>query len=176
MNLRLVFRANQRSLKFPLAAGEYIVGSAPDCDIHLPHPTVSSRHARIRFDGKTASIEDLGSRNGTLVNFRRAETPVPLGHGSELSLGAVSGILEAVSAGELQAEVLLAPQQEARAPVSTPDALPASAFGVEHFFAEHLPTVLETLLEDRGSLEVTQQVGSRVFSTLPLTRLEILQL
>ena len=177
MNLRLIFRANQRSLKYPLAVGEYLVGSAPDCDVHLPHPTVSSRHARIRFDGRKAEITDLGSRNGTLVNFRRVDAAVTIGHGTELTLGAISGIVEAVSEGDLHPEVLLGRSMEAESihgtvPIET---LPRMAFGMERFFMEHLPFVLDSVLDGADVVEVAQQVGSRICQSLPITRLEILR-
>lgn len=50
-----------------LRAGErLVVGRGDDCDIVVPHPAVSRRHAAI-VGGAAPMIEDLGSINGTLV-------------------------------------------------------------------------------------------------------------
>ncbi len=177
MNFRLIFRANQKLLKYPLAVGEFIVGSAPDCDLHLPHPTVSSHHARIVFDGRKAKITDLGSRNGTLVDSHRIDSAVTLRPGTELSLGAITGGVEAVSDGDLQAEVLLQEQGETDPPWGTVpiEILPRMAFGMERFFVEHLPSILDSVLEGANAVEIAQQVGSRICQSLPITRLQILR-
>lgn len=56
------------------------------------YDTVSRQHARIRQANGRATIEDLGSHNGTFVNGRRL-TPrmaVPLAHGDVIKLGPVA--------------------------------------------------------------------------------------
>jgi ABC-type multidrug transport system ATPase subunit len=45
-----------------------LIGREVDCDIHLPSPQVSRRHAKIHQTGEVYWIEDLGSTNGTFVN------------------------------------------------------------------------------------------------------------
>ncbi len=47
---------------------QILVGRRPDCDVVLPHPAVSRRHAVIRRSGGQFCMQDLGSRNGTIVN------------------------------------------------------------------------------------------------------------
>lgn len=47
---------------------ELLVGRDPDCDIVLSHPTVSRRHARLRFRDGHWMLHDLRSTNGTVVN------------------------------------------------------------------------------------------------------------
>ena len=177
MNLRLIFRANQKSLKYPLTQGKSILGSAPDCDVHLAHPTVSSHHARIHFDGSVAKIEDLGSRNGTLVNFRRVESPTVISHGAELTLGAISGIVETVSEGDLHPEILLEELdgKPAASPKRKSETVPRLSFGLEQFLLEHLPALLDSLIEGAGSVEIAQQAGSRICQSLPITRMEIIR-
>lgn len=44
------------------------VGRDPGCDICLSHVSVSKRHASLSYDGRTCTISDLGSTNGTYVN------------------------------------------------------------------------------------------------------------
>lgn len=60
---------------FSLAeGGPWRVGRAPACEVCLDYdPYLSSEHARIVREGDGFLVEDLGSRNGTLVNWRRLE-------------------------------------------------------------------------------------------------------
>lgn len=66
--------------RFPLAAGELLIGRQPGCDIQIDDTSVSSRHALLTvrpsryLEGQTEIvIEDLNSTNGTFVNDRRVE-------------------------------------------------------------------------------------------------------
>lgn len=53
-----------------LAQGAFEVGREPEtAEICLPIPTVSGRHALLRFDEQNIlSVTDLGSTNGTYIN------------------------------------------------------------------------------------------------------------
>jgi signal transduction histidine kinase len=51
------------------------LGRAPECDVILNHTSVSRLHARIyRAPDESWIIEDLGSRNGIIVDGRRVES------------------------------------------------------------------------------------------------------
>jgi hypothetical protein len=56
--------------EFDLPPGETLIGRGPDCRITLVDPLVSRHHAKVRIEGSKATIEDLGSRNGSRVNAR----------------------------------------------------------------------------------------------------------
>jgi pSer/pThr/pTyr-binding forkhead associated (FHA) protein len=47
---------------------EMIIGRAEECDLSIPSGMVSRRHARLLVSVGRVTIEDLGSRNGVLVN------------------------------------------------------------------------------------------------------------
>ena len=47
------------------------IGRSSDCDITLPHISVSQHHAKIVKEGSRYFISDLGSTNGVIVNGRR---------------------------------------------------------------------------------------------------------
>ena len=72
-------------------AGEMSIGRDPESDIWLDAPGVSRRHARLRVTGEgdavAATIEDLGSTNGTFVEGRRVTAPVPLDDAQSLRIG-----------------------------------------------------------------------------------------
>jgi DNA-binding winged helix-turn-helix (wHTH) protein len=65
-----------------LPEGETIVGRD-----QLEGADVSRRHARITVDGLVASIEDLGSKNGTFIGTRRITAAMPLRDGDEIIFG-----------------------------------------------------------------------------------------
>ena len=69
--LRLIAYASDGVKRFPLAGGESIIGSEPDCDICLPYTGVAKHHVRISRENGSVRIEDLGSRRGLFVNGRR---------------------------------------------------------------------------------------------------------
>ncbi len=61
------------------------------CDITLNHPSLSGRHARLRWQTGKLLIEDLNSTNGTRLNGARLPPfqPVPLSFGDQLQLGKI---------------------------------------------------------------------------------------
>lgn len=53
---------------YPLRSDALVVGRALDADLTLSDPFLSRRHSRFFRTGADLFVEDLGSRNGTLVN------------------------------------------------------------------------------------------------------------
>ena len=75
---------NQR---FPLHAGEHVIGRDPDAAIRIDASTVSRRHARIVVTGERAVLEDFGSKNGTFRGDARVGAPVTLADGDDIRIG-----------------------------------------------------------------------------------------
>jgi DNA-binding winged helix-turn-helix (wHTH) protein len=75
--------------RLPLRQGENILGREPDDGIDLESPTVSRQHARIVVAPAGATLEDLGSKNGTLLRGQRVTTAVSLANGDEIRAGSV---------------------------------------------------------------------------------------
>jgi pSer/pThr/pTyr-binding forkhead associated (FHA) protein len=73
--------------EFALPDGEHIVGREPGSEIWLDSAKVSRRHAKILVTGSQVIIEDLGSKNGTLVGETRIEAPAVLSSGDQLRIG-----------------------------------------------------------------------------------------
>jgi DNA-binding winged helix-turn-helix (wHTH) protein len=71
----------------PLAEGEHIAGRDIECSLVIDATTVSRQHARIKIASGIATIEDLGSTNGTRVNGTRISVPTRLAPGNEVALG-----------------------------------------------------------------------------------------
>jgi DNA-binding winged helix-turn-helix (wHTH) protein len=73
-----------------LANGEHLLGRDADVAVWLESPTVSRHHARIRVTGAEATIEDLGSKNGTHFEGKPISAPLSIHDGDEISLGEVT--------------------------------------------------------------------------------------
>jgi DNA-binding winged helix-turn-helix (wHTH) protein len=73
----------------PLTERDSILGRAPDAAVWIDALGVSRHHARIVLDGRDATIEDLGSKNGTYVGAQRVTAPYRLTDGDQVRLGPV---------------------------------------------------------------------------------------
>jgi DNA-binding winged helix-turn-helix (wHTH) protein len=73
----------------PLARGENVIGRAADALISVASSKVSRRHARIVVADGRATLEDLGSKNGTYLGDRRIEGPEELKPGDCITVGPV---------------------------------------------------------------------------------------
>jgi DNA-binding winged helix-turn-helix (wHTH) protein len=72
--------------RIALNDGVNVIGRDPDSAIWLDVPGVSRRHAHIILDSGAASLEDLGSKNGTLVRDRPVRGRVALQAGDRIQL------------------------------------------------------------------------------------------
>ena len=71
----------------PLQAGENVFGREEDAHVRIDSAGVSRRHARIVIRENQATLEDLGSKNGTFLGKRRLEAPASLEDGDIFRLG-----------------------------------------------------------------------------------------
>jgi len=85
-----------------LVPGENLLGREAGAVAWLDSASVSRRHARIVIAGDTATLEDLGSRNGTRRRDRVVKGPIPLADGDEIHLGSVMMTFRVVPAGETE--------------------------------------------------------------------------
>ena len=84
----LEFGAGPRSgERIPLLADRTVVGRHPSCDLVIPDSSVSRHHAAVIREGGRVLIEDLRSRNGTLVNDRRVVGLRRLNDRDEITIG-----------------------------------------------------------------------------------------
>jgi DNA-binding winged helix-turn-helix (wHTH) protein len=79
-----------KAQRFGLSQGEHLVGRAPEADVSLDHASVSRRHARILVTKGGATVEDLGSKNGTSVGRGRIKGPTTLEDGDRIRFGSVA--------------------------------------------------------------------------------------
>jgi DNA-binding winged helix-turn-helix (wHTH) protein len=72
-----------------LREGENVIGRAEDAAAWIESASVSRRHARIVVSEGQATLEDLGSKNGTFVDGRKVTAPVVLADDQEVRVGLV---------------------------------------------------------------------------------------
>ena len=83
------FRLFCQNREVALGEGENLLGRTDEATVWIDAPTISRRHARIVVLGEQATLEDLGSRNGTWLRGKRIDSPCVLRDGDEIRLGRV---------------------------------------------------------------------------------------
>jgi hypothetical protein len=76
-----------------LGIGVHVLGRDASAGVTLVHADVSRHHAELTITAEGASIRDLGSKNGMVVNGRKLEQAA-LEHGSRLAFGELQLLLE----------------------------------------------------------------------------------
>jgi DNA-binding winged helix-turn-helix (wHTH) protein len=80
-----------------LREGETILGRDHLAGIRIPSESISRRHARIVVAESAATLEDLGSKNGTWLQGEKIGEPKALEDGDSVRLGSVTFTLRVVS-------------------------------------------------------------------------------
>ncbi len=80
-----------------LSSGENVLGRETGVTIRINDDSISRRHARIIVGGDSATLEDLGSKNGTFVGKTIVGSPRPLADGDQLRVGDVMMMFRLVS-------------------------------------------------------------------------------
>ena len=71
-----------------LPPGEHVLGRSSDAAVFIDDAGISRHHARITIAAGVALLEDLGSKNGTMLNGNLIPGPTPLADGASIVLGA----------------------------------------------------------------------------------------
>ena len=75
------------SVLVPLREGENLIGRDAGCTVCVDLPNISRRHARIVVTGHDATIEDLGSTNGSVIGEQKVARPTALRDGDRIRIG-----------------------------------------------------------------------------------------
>src|SRR5262245_47537397 len=65
----------------------WMIGRAPDCDVVIENPIVSTYHCRLTLSPEGLLLDDLKSANGTYVNGARVAEPVLIFPEDQVTLG-----------------------------------------------------------------------------------------
>ncbi len=170
MPFRLVGDLDDVPIAFVVGEPSSVLGSAPECDLVLDHPTVSRRHAELTVVGDEIEIVDLGSRNGTFVGADRVSRRRARA-GDTVAFGRVALVLEWLSAADVEPGLRLAPAVS-RA-VTAPPGSTLGTRAVDVFSLERLPTLLAELAAGADSVHMAQAVGAALFDALPALEVEL---
>jgi pSer/pThr/pTyr-binding forkhead associated (FHA) protein len=89
--------------------GEFVIGRSSKCQLSLDDPMVSRQHAVLIVRSGRAIVDDLGSRNGVLVNGTRVKGTQRLVEGDKLTIGSqdmvITGLSNAPPSREIGAAV-----------------------------------------------------------------------
>jgi predicted component of type VI protein secretion system len=88
MELRLkVVGGKQAGQEILIPGPKFLIGRGDDCQLRPKSEAVSRRHCMLQVEEGRATVCDLGSRNGTLVNDQRVEGRYTLKTGDRLTVG-----------------------------------------------------------------------------------------
>jgi hypothetical protein len=85
----VVFKLLWKDREIALAEGENVLGRERDATAWIDVHSVSRHHARIRVSGDAATLEDLGSKNGTFLGGEPVQAPRSLRDGDRIRIGTV---------------------------------------------------------------------------------------
>lgn len=83
------FRLFGEQGEIPLMEGENVLGRGAEAVAWIDSPLSSRRHARVLVSDGQATLEDLGSKNGTRLNGERVDSPTVLSNRDEVRVGDV---------------------------------------------------------------------------------------
>lgn len=111
----IVVQGKPEGKSIPLNGPTFKIGRGETCHLRPGSEQVSREHAEFTVSADGVSVNDLGSRNGTLVNGRAITAPSPLKNGDLVQVGPLT----------FAVSIQGAPQAPAAQPV--PTAAPAAA-------------------------------------------------
>ncbi len=84
------FRLLWGSRNVELESGAVVLGRSDECELRTDDPLVSRQHARFEIAEDRVTIEDVGSRNGIIVNGNKITQRTALGPGDTIRIGSQS--------------------------------------------------------------------------------------
>ena len=88
MKLKLVVVEGKKAgMEIPISVPKCLIGRGDDCHIRPQSQLVSRKHCIISSDNGSATIEDCGSANGTLVNGERIQQHRKLNTSDRIKIG-----------------------------------------------------------------------------------------
>ncbi|MGB6974653.1 MAG: SpoIIE family protein phosphatase [Terracidiphilus sp.] len=150
-----------RRMDATITHSPFTVGRLPEADLTLDDPSVSRRHAEIRYEDGAFILVDMGSRHGTYLNSRKIER-LTLKPQDEVRFGGTDGPVLLFLGGDGHASA-----STVRSLISRIDAAndPVSSIEKLNWYLE-----AARKLNDVGAVD--QILAALVETTLELTRVE----
>jgi pSer/pThr/pTyr-binding forkhead associated (FHA) protein len=114
----VVYWLRHRGTAYPIHRGDCVLGRAPHSFLVLSAEQVSREHAIVRIVDDKLQLEDLSSRNGTLLNGKRVTGKHPLDAGDVVEIGGERlEVLRRVSRDQVataQGDAMVSPAEKAQ--------------------------------------------------------------
>ncbi|QDU87498.1 Oxoglutarate dehydrogenase inhibitor [Pirellulimonas nuda] len=94
MKLKVLGGAKEGA-EIPLKKDQFLIGRSKECTLRAGSEAISRKHCLIALADGRATIRDLGSRNGTIVNEKKIGGETSLNHGDEIQVGPLKFRFEA---------------------------------------------------------------------------------
>ncbi len=78
--------------------GQFVIGRSSKCQLSIDDPLISRQHAVISVQGGLVEVQDLGSRNGVLLNGKRIKGSAVVTDGDTITVGSQAMTVHGVSA------------------------------------------------------------------------------
>lgn len=92
-----VTKGSKAGAKVSVKKDEFVIGRSPECHLCAGSTSISRRHCMIRRTDNRITVQDLGSRNGTLVNGHKITEETELASGDTISIGTLEFLLTLTS-------------------------------------------------------------------------------
>lgn len=138
MRVKLTVAKGSNSGKaFEVNVPQFVIGRAKGCQLRPQSDAISRQHCVICVTEESATIRDLGSRNGTVVNGEKIEGTFTLSDGDELRVGPLKLTVSIQTATEApskpsDSETIALSADETRTikPAKTAESMPTQAMPV----------------------------------------------
>jgi pSer/pThr/pTyr-binding forkhead associated (FHA) protein len=152
MEVKLIVASGKLTGKsIPIKPGKFLIGRGEECQLRPQSSMVSRRHCLITVDESSATIEDLGSTNGTYLNDVKLEGRRELHGGDRVRVGMLGF--------EVQMSVALGGKSKPQVH-SVQEAAARTAAGVSS--GKEDVDVSNWLIEDSKIVAVPPDAGKRV--------------
>ena len=81
------FRIRYLAHDLELPIGDFVIGRGPECQLAVDDPLVSRKHAVLRVSAAGVLAQDLGSRNGVLINGVKLDGSRDIVPGDKIRIG-----------------------------------------------------------------------------------------
>jgi serine phosphatase RsbU (regulator of sigma subunit) len=164
--------------RFPLGKDRVTIGRSRESDIFLPDQWLSRHHAEVRRQEGAFYLQDLGSKNGTLLNGEPVGDVRRLRHGDVIALG--EHRLTFVESAEEEDD---APPEGTRifsarelSDIRTKPSVDPQELTRQNRLLAILSSAMEDLLQHRPLPELFEQILTLLFQAVPADRAAILLL
>ena len=88
-----VLEGAKAGTKIAIKKDEFLIGRSPKCHLCAGSSSVSRRHCKFTRKETSVTVQDLGSRNGTLVNGKKIAEEIELSTGDEIAVGSLKFLI-----------------------------------------------------------------------------------